>query len=154
VRELVRKGGRYTWTNKQMNPTMCVLDRMLVSMNWDQHYQLTTCESLTRVGSDHCPILVNTEDDRMRQPFTFRFESAWLTQPGFKECLREKLPQRGSLDVQDYWKSVKYSVRKFCKGWSYNLNNDMKKKRKELLLQLEILDKEAERLGLSKISGS
>jgi hypothetical protein len=35
LRELVRSGERYTWTNKQLNPIMSVLDRVLVSTEWE-----------------------------------------------------------------------------------------------------------------------
>jgi hypothetical protein len=116
VKELIRKGGRYAWTNKQANAIMSKLDRVLVSFDWDLKYPFTTCESLTRVGSDHCPIVVDTEDKRMEQPYLFRFEMAWLTQAGFKELLRERWPYREQLGVQDYWKKVKQTVRQFCKG--------------------------------------
>jgi exonuclease III len=56
VKELQRKGGRYTWTNKQNNQAMSVLDMILVCPRWDQFYMRASCESLTRVGSDHCPL--------------------------------------------------------------------------------------------------
>lgn len=65
VRELLRKGGKYTWSNKQLNPVMCVLDRVFVSSDWDEKFPVTTYVSLVRVGSDHCPIIVDTEDRRV-----------------------------------------------------------------------------------------
>jgi exonuclease III len=34
LRELHRSGSRFTWTNKQNPPIMCVLDRVLVSNEW------------------------------------------------------------------------------------------------------------------------
>jgi exonuclease III len=83
VRELIRKGGRFTWTNKHNNPIMSVLDRVLICPSWDQLYRRASCESLTRVGSDHCPLVVNTDDQRFRQQHQFRFEMSWLTQAGF-----------------------------------------------------------------------
>jgi endonuclease/exonuclease/phosphatase (EEP) superfamily protein YafD len=35
LREIPRSGARYTWTNKQLNPIMSVLDRVLVSTEWE-----------------------------------------------------------------------------------------------------------------------
>jgi exonuclease III len=61
VKELIRKGGRFTWTNKLNNPIMSVLDRVLICPRWDRR---ASCESLTRVGSDHCPLIVNSDDQR------------------------------------------------------------------------------------------
>jgi hypothetical protein len=50
VKELIRKGGRFTWTNKQNNPIMSALDRVLICPSWDQFYRRASCESLTEVG--------------------------------------------------------------------------------------------------------
>jgi endonuclease/exonuclease/phosphatase family metal-dependent hydrolase len=60
IKEMMRKGNKFTWTNKQINPVMSVLDRVLVCPRWEHWYRKASCETLTRVGSDHYPILVNT----------------------------------------------------------------------------------------------
>jgi hypothetical protein len=36
--ELVRGGSRFTWTNKQVNPIISNLDRVLVNKEWEQHF--------------------------------------------------------------------------------------------------------------------
>lgn len=36
LRELARAGPRYTWTNKQGNPVLAKLDRILVSSDWEE----------------------------------------------------------------------------------------------------------------------
>lgn len=58
LREVHRLGSKYTWTNIQKNPVREVLDRILVSDNWENLYPLTLARSLLRVGSDHNPIMV------------------------------------------------------------------------------------------------
>lgn len=92
--ELTRKGSKFTWTNKQVNPVMSVLDRILTCADWDLHYGRAVCESVTRVGSDHNPIIVNTSDDIFRQQHNFRFEMHWLEQQGFKEKVKDRWPIR------------------------------------------------------------
>jgi hypothetical protein len=72
--ELNRIGSKYTWTNKQDNPIMCVLDRVLICNGFNSHYGQATCETVTRVGSDHNPSVVNTVDHRFRLQRNFRFE--------------------------------------------------------------------------------
>jgi hypothetical protein len=74
---------------------MCVLDRVLVSPSWEQFYKRSSCESLTRVGSEHCPILLTTDDHRFKQQNCFKFEMAWLTQEGFRERIIANWPERG-----------------------------------------------------------
>jgi hypothetical protein len=121
----------------------------MCNTDWDQHFHLATCKSLTRVGSDHCPIVVNTADERLNQPHIFRFEMAWLTQSGFREVIKSKWPDRGNREVQDYWKMVKTNIRRFCRGWGRNINTQKKKDKIELLNQLQLLDIEAEGGGFS-----
>lgn len=48
LRELHRSGSRYTWTNKQNPPIMCVLDRVLVSNAWEDRFDLTTMVTAPR----------------------------------------------------------------------------------------------------------
>jgi hypothetical protein len=45
---------------------MSVLDRVLTYTRWDQFYKKASCETMTRVGSDHCPIIVNIDDHRFQ----------------------------------------------------------------------------------------
>jgi hypothetical protein len=35
LREIRRTGARYTWSNKQLNPVRCVLDRVFMSTDWE-----------------------------------------------------------------------------------------------------------------------
>jgi hypothetical protein len=35
LREVARVGARFTWSNRQRNPVRCVLDRLLVSPEWE-----------------------------------------------------------------------------------------------------------------------
>jgi hypothetical protein len=35
IKEMMRKGNKFTWTNKQINPVMSVLDRVLVCPRWE-----------------------------------------------------------------------------------------------------------------------
>jgi endonuclease/exonuclease/phosphatase (EEP) superfamily protein YafD len=79
VKEMHGKGSKFTWSNKQENPVMSMLDRVLMSLSWEKFYKRSSCETLTRVGSDHCPLLVCTDDHRFKQQHIFRFEMAWLT---------------------------------------------------------------------------
>jgi endonuclease/exonuclease/phosphatase family metal-dependent hydrolase len=79
IKEMDRKGCKYTWSNKQANPIMCVLDRVFTCTRMDHYYKKASCETLTRVGSDHCPNIVNTDDHRFQQQHGFRFEMAWLS---------------------------------------------------------------------------
>ena len=59
LRELHRGGSKYTWTNKQEVPIQSNIDRVLVSTEWEEKFPLATLTSLTRLGSDHNPLLLH-----------------------------------------------------------------------------------------------
>jgi hypothetical protein len=102
IKEMLRKGSRFTWTNKQEQPIMCTLDRVFTSYDWDFNYPWATCEVLTRVGSYHNPLLVTIEDVRVSHPYVFIFEMAWFSHTEFIEKLLAKWPNRENEDIQDY----------------------------------------------------
>jgi hypothetical protein len=149
IKEMDRKGCKYTWTNKQENPIMSVLDRVFTCTRWDHFYKKASCETLTRVGSDHCPNVVNTDDHRFQQKHGFHFEMPWLLQREFREQVVASWPHRGGRNIQDFWREIKSYTRRFCKGWGANANGQIKKKKRDLLEKLKNIDSEMEINGLN-----
>lgn len=72
--EIKRSGTKFTWTNKQSCPTMVELDRILVTTDWEARFHLCTTFSLTRVGSDHSPIVLDLGEKEKIKPEWFYFE--------------------------------------------------------------------------------
>jgi hypothetical protein len=60
LQEIRRSRSRFTWTNKQRNPIMVNLDKILTSTEWESKHPLCFAWSKTRVGSNHCPIFLDT----------------------------------------------------------------------------------------------
>jgi len=67
LREVHRVGPRFTWTNKQVVPVMSNIDRVLIATDWESRFPLTLLNTLTRLGSDHCPLLLDTRDPKKHQ---------------------------------------------------------------------------------------
>ena len=59
LRELDRVGAKFTWTNRQADPTRSVLDRVFISPEWDIHYPLVSLRVITRIGSGHVPLVLS-----------------------------------------------------------------------------------------------
>jgi exonuclease III len=87
LHELRRRGPRYTWTNKRMNPIMANLDRILISIDWEAKFPLCFAWSKTRVGSDHWPVFLDYGENSTRRQKYFYFEKQWLLESDFKEVL-------------------------------------------------------------------
>ncbi|XP_077221629.1 uncharacterized protein LOC143855396 [Tasmannia lanceolata] len=68
--ELPLEGARYTWTNNQDRLVLRRLDRVLISMEWEEHFQLISQRALPRPIYDHNPILIEmSEFSGGPQPF-------------------------------------------------------------------------------------
>lgn len=116
LRGLHRLGGRYTWSNNKDIPIRVVLDRMLVSTKWEEQFPLSTVQVVTKVGLDHTPLPVDSNQDGERKPRIFRFESTWLMQDGFKIWLISKWPSRGGGYIMDHLHRCSKILRRNLKG--------------------------------------
>lgn len=68
LREIYRGRGGFTWSNKQASPILSNLDIFLVSTDWEENFPLATVTSLTRIGSDHTPLMLDTGGSSLDNP--------------------------------------------------------------------------------------
>ncbi|KAE8821478.1 hypothetical protein D1007_00251 [Hordeum vulgare] len=120
LREIARLGARFTWTNKQADPIRRVLDRVFVSPQWVIMFPLSSLKAVTRIGSDHTPLLFLSGDGEAPRSGRFRFETFMLDQMGF--CYE---------------------------GLGANLGADLRARKGVLLDQIQVLDNLADGPGLS-----
>ncbi|XP_073037138.1 uncharacterized protein [Primulina eburnea] len=78
------EGSSFTWTNKTIWKR---LDRVMVSVDWGDHFSSIRVEHLPRTVSDHCPLLI-TAPVFARGPSSFRFQRMWLRHHGFLQTVR------------------------------------------------------------------
>jgi hypothetical protein len=116
----------------------------LVTKEWEQKYPKVKVSSLIRVGLDHNPILVDDGTNSSQLKRGFKFEIAWLTKMEFKKKLIEKWSKRGVEGIQDFWKRMKKELRQLSKRIGASLDEAMKRRKTNLLLEIERLDKKAE----------
>ena len=60
LREIDLSGRQFTWANRRDTPTFEKLDRILASVEWEQKFPLVSVRTLTRTGSDHTPLLLDS----------------------------------------------------------------------------------------------
>ena len=80
----------YTWSNKRSVPTLVRLDRCFVNTDWEAIFPNTSLASLTRVASDHVPLLTMAATT-IPHGRCFRFENAWLHNRAFRTYLGHEL---------------------------------------------------------------
>ena len=139
--EIKNPSRTYTWTNNQEQPVMAVLDRVLTTTDLEAHYPLISVKAIPRVGSDHVPLVVNFGTSHNPKPYLFCFEKWWLTQEGFHDLVRNSwnLPCHETNPL-DTWHCKLKRLRQHLKGWSLNVNADLKRKKQSLLQEFDILD--------------
>jgi hypothetical protein len=86
--EIPLSGRRYTWSNNQEDPTFELLDRVLVSLAWEENFPLVTVSTLSRELSDHTPLLITTGELRKNLPI-FRFENCWFGREGLDDLVSQ-----------------------------------------------------------------
>lgn len=142
LREIRISGGKYTWSNNQMNPTLEVLDRVLMSREWELLFPTVTLQKKPREISDHNPLIMNTDSQAPKKFLSFHFELSWLKQPDFYEKVKKiwDEPTRDHDALGRFLFKMK-KFKKFFKGWGFNQAGINKKRKKEIqdrLMEIEI----------------
>jgi hypothetical protein len=155
LREVCRVGARFTWTNHQLDPIRCVLDRVFVSPGWEALFPLCSLTAITRIGSDHNPLLLNSGEGSIFVPPCFFFQTWWFEVNGFGELVKTKivdfLGEGGPFRCRiDQWQGIARNTRQFLKGRGDNLGKERKAFKAEILAQIESLDSLADSVGLDE----
>jgi hypothetical protein len=89
LREIDLSGRKYTWANNLPNQTFKKLDRVLVCIDFESKYALTTVHTLNREISDHTPLIFSTNNPFSTYQPQFKFELGWLLRDGFCEMVSQ-----------------------------------------------------------------
>ncbi|KAM0835806.1 hypothetical protein ACQ4PT_062707 [Festuca glaucescens] len=155
LREICQAGARFTWTNNQSLPIRSVLDRVFVSPSWEMNFPLCTLTAVTRIGLDHCPLILDNGEKGLKRFPRFFFQTWWFGVPGFGELVRGKIqqaigtagPHCSSIDI---WQLIARQLRQFLKGWGANLGKERRVFREDLIKRIEQLDLTADATGLDE----
>jgi exonuclease III len=142
LREIHMTGGLYTWSNKQKNPTLEKLDRILMSPDWELLFPLVSVKRLVRDQSDHNPLVLDTGDTILPvKKRSFKFDTIWLKNDEFLPKVESIWKQQvNSSDPIDVLNIKLKRFKKYFKGWGSNVFGHMKKRKVELLNELGMLE--------------
>ncbi|XP_074266081.1 uncharacterized protein LOC141588541 [Silene latifolia] len=86
-------GPKFTWTNRRrINPILERLDRVWVNQAWMDQYPNSHNYHLTRLSSDHCPIMLKTSLPHHPSVKAFKFETFWTCDPSFYPLVAHTWP--------------------------------------------------------------
>jgi len=133
MRDVDLNGGKYTWSNNQVDPTLERLDRVLMSDKWEKEFPLTNLRKAPREMSDHNPLMLGTDWGVKNESRPFCFETAWIRHHEFLPKVRtiweEQVTARNAVEV---WNIKVKRVKKFLKGWGMSLKGHTRKYRRIL----------------------
>jgi exonuclease III len=120
LREIALSGRQYTWANRRVIPTYEKLDRVLASVEWEQKFPLVSVRALSRAGSDHTPLLIDSGSKAHRgNNARFSFELSWFEQDGFDETVAREwaFGPIGNTPIKTWQNKIRH-LRKFLRGWA------------------------------------
>ncbi|KAG2607555.1 hypothetical protein PVAP13_4NG257233 [Panicum virgatum] len=128
--EIKNPNRAFTWTNNQEQLIMAVLDRILVSTDFEAFYPMANVTGISRLGSDHVPLVINFGTSQEKKNPIFRVEKWWMEQDGFYNIVKEvwESPCQHTKAI-DIWQFKLRALRRKLKGWSLNINADLKRKK-------------------------
>jgi exonuclease III len=88
LQDLHLHGRAFTWSNERERPTLVRLDRVLVSIQWEERFPGAHLRSLGSDASDHSPLLLYTNVGGMSKP-RFHFEVMWPTYGDYIQVVME-----------------------------------------------------------------
>lgn len=148
--ELKHSARIYTWTNNPENPIMAALDKIFCNISFEQKYPLAFVSTKARDTSDHVPLILDLGVKETKKPGLFRFEKLCLEQSDFRDLVAKIWATPCAYtEAIEIWQFKIRLLRKKIKGWAINVNASLKKVKKELLEEFQILDNQSEGRGLN-----
>jgi hypothetical protein len=134
LRELYISGGVFTWSNNHVVSILEKLDIILLSRDWEIMFPTVHGFKEPRSMSDHNPLILSTQFNQSGKNREFIFEMTWIKHPEFLPKIREIWldPTRDEVVLDRVMFKIK-KVKKFLKGWGFNLSGARKKRKKSCL---------------------
>jgi uncharacterized DUF497 family protein len=106
---------------------------------------LSSTRALARIGSDHTPIIWEYGESKRPRKCGFKFEKWWLVNPEFKELVAKAWSlETNSVSTLDKWQAKIRKFRSLAKGWSANQEAAIRKQKKNLMEEYDLLDVKSE----------
>lgn len=140
VHDIKTLGGRFTWMGRRSKYTiMSRIDRTLANDDWMELYPSATVSLFPWIGSDHRPLLLNTEGFKWKRSKAFRYDSRWRLYPELKKVMEHTWSQ-GCSNISE---GDILSIIKKCRGalaqWRSQQNTNSGKLIAQLKQQIQSL---------------
>jgi hypothetical protein len=143
--EVKMSNRKFTWANSQVNLIMSTIDRIFCNTELDAFFPLASSQAYTRLGSDHTPILWDLGINHVHKPPSYKFEKWWLLREDFNGLVIKywQAPTKSTSTIDRCQEKIR-RFRKTTKGWSKNIEVDLRQLQKEMMEEIDFLDIKSE----------
>jgi hypothetical protein len=140
--------GSSTWSIAQDPPMWSRIDRFLVSHDWEAWFPLVSQKRLSRLISDHFPILLDCGNvSRGRRPF--KFENMWLKEEGFVGLVKQWWDSYSFQDSSSFVLACKLkALKQDLKKWNDEVFGNIEQNKRKLTEGIQAFDVIEERRAL------
>ncbi|XP_072076797.1 uncharacterized protein [Arachis hypogaea] len=141
-------GRPFTWSNRRRSDELIQerLDRFLVGVDWQQLYPNATILRLSELGSDHSPLLLDSNPRTGRSRRRFKFQERWCSNDEIRKIVREVWHEQ--LDG-----SAMYILAQKIKRCQHKIVRWQQEHRSNSKVEIDLLKSELEELYLAGIHG-
>ncbi|CAE5958045.1 unnamed protein product [Arabidopsis arenosa] len=126
LHEVKTYGGLYTWIgNRSTGTVKSKLDRIVATADWKNQFPKALVQLLDWIGSDHRPLLLQTENNKWKGTKQFRYDNRWRFKQDLHMALQKSWDQDCShLPPQRFCEALK-RCRNSLSRWksAQNLNS-------------------------------
>ncbi|KAL6144500.1 hypothetical protein ACLB2K_055192 [Fragaria x ananassa] len=136
------KGQKFTWKSHWETDDGHIyerLDRGLANARWLECWPNTTVFHGTRIGSDHCPLLVDTEPYMGIGPKLFKFEASWIREDACAQILNRCWEAHGDGNAFTQWVTKLDRCKESLSRWRKSVGGNNRKLINKCLSDLESL---------------
>ena len=128
-------GPLFTWSNHQLDGFLArKLDRVLINGNWLPCFAQSQVEFLPPEISDHCPALIQLQQDNYSPPKPFKFFNYWTKHGKFLEVVEQSWNEAVLGDpmsrLHQKMKRLKAKLKEFNQDEFGNVTHKVTEKRK------------------------
>ena len=139
--------GKYTWSNQRIGNHNIKerLDSFLLQQGITANFSLIKSKIIQASASDHKPTVISMEKWRNLGPLPFKYNKIWDQSEEFRSLVQSKWALEVWGSPHFVWESKLKSLRTAIKEWAKVHADIEKKKKNDLLAQMEQWNKDKER---------
>lgn len=138
VHDLKSIGGFYTWNgNRPKYNIRTRIDRAMANCEWLDLYPTAHVKLLPWIGSDHKPLLIDTESIKCNRKKQFRYDNRWRFEPEVRRIIQEVWQNDCANLPPHLFYRVLENCRKALSRWRSQNPRNTEKKINQLKEQIE-----------------